>query len=104
MSKTTKTSEAGDSTAGAASEDATKTKAQRVHLIRGVPYPVVKSHYDPKRNRVIDHVQVTKQVQTRRGDIKDITLTRKVESQNEALQAKYYRDPVQIVEVPLDVE
>lgn len=63
-------------------------KSGRVHIIRGIPRPVVRSYYDPRQNAVVDVLQIDKTVQTRTGP-REVTLFRHVYCNDDSIQAKH---------------
>lgn len=67
-------------------------KPKRVHVIGGIPHPVVDTYFDPAQNAVIDVIEKTKIVQNRRGDDVEVTIYRHTYCNDKDLQAKFKRD------------
>jgi len=82
-------------------ESEPKTKKEpRFHVVEGrIAREVVRTFYDPNQDCVIDVIKVPKIVVNRKGEEKEVFLTRKVYCRDEALQAKHRRG-----DAPVDIE
>lgn len=97
---TDKQRQAGDEKSSAYTQDS-KPKAQRVHIVRGVPHRVLRSHFDPQAQCVIDVVEHKKIVKNRKGDDVEVVLERHMRCADEEIQKKFSQGRMNLI--PIEV-
>tara|TARA_R100001198_G_scaffold85510_1_gene59791 strand:+ start:3246 stop:3566 length:321 start_codon:yes stop_codon:yes gene_type:complete len=73
-----------------ATEEAGDTRPMRPSRAGGQLYPVIRTYFDPRRNAVIDVLEVTKTLPARLGQpAQQVKIERHTRCRDEALQEKY---------------
>ena len=97
-----KKTESSSSSSGAAEANAKDTRPRRPLKRGGREYPVVRTFYNPRINKVIDVVEVTKTILNPDKSKTPVPFERSSECLDETIQKAHCR-PDKIVDVPVDV-